>query len=156
MLQKKWHLFVACFTVSRRISTSSCVNLSEILLPRLNPEPCALDKRNDGRTPGIWAGNTVAEWLYWLLFLIIVAFQCQILTTKMEISTFTVNAVALVVLCIGNGIPVRTSVPGKSQVVFNGKFETLQPNLLSFCNSADRNCCGFSSHIKSIFARNQT
>ena len=56
----------------------------------------------------------------------------------MEISTFTFNAVALVVLCIGNGIPVRTSVLGKSQVVFKGgKFETLQPNLFSFCNSAD-------------------
>ena len=94
--------------------------------------------------------------VYWLLFLIIFAFQCQILTTKMEISTFTFNAVALVVLCIGNGIPVRTSVPGKSQVVFKGKFETLQPNLFSFCNSTDRNFCEFSSPIKSIFAHNQT
>ena len=41
----------------------------------------------------------------------------------MEISTFTFNAVALVVLCIGNGIPVRTSVPGKSQVVFKGELK---------------------------------
>ena len=38
----------------------------------------------------------------------------------MDIWTFNLNAVALVVLCIGNGIPVRTSVPGKSQVVFKG------------------------------------
>lgn len=106
----------------------------------------------DGRLKS-WQEILLRSDVYWLLFLIIVAFQCQILTTKMEISTFTFNAVALVVLCIGNGIPVRTSVPGKSQVVFKGKFETLQPNLFSFCNSADRNFCGFSSHIKSI---NQT
>lgn len=53
--------------------------------------------------------------VYWLLCTITFAFQCQILTTKMEISTFTFNAVALIVLCIGTGFLFVPVCRGKAK-----------------------------------------